>query len=201
LFKEVSFKVQSGSKLALLGANASGKTTLVDLLYGIKEAVSGVVLIDGSDYRDISKENIREQVALVRGLEILPDTILENVRIGRKDITLEQVREALSKIGLLDEVMALPEGLQTILSVEGRPFSIAQVHRLVLARAIVAQPRLLLVDETLDDLDEESRETALKVLFSKDAPWTLVIATHDTALAKRCEQVVSLGDLTHRRSA
>lgn len=201
LFKEVSFKVDSGSKVALLGSNASGKTTLVDLIFGIKNQKGGVILLDGSDYRDLSRESVRDQVSLVRGLEVLSDSVLENVRMGRNELSIDQVREVLSKIGLLDEIMALPQGIHTVLSGEGRPLSFGQLQRLVLARAIVTGPRLLLVDETLDDLDEKSRELALEILLGKKAPWTLLLATHDIDLAKRCETILSLEAFTQRRSA
>lgn len=201
IFKQVSFKIEPGSRVALLGSNSSGKTTLVDLLFGIRDAKSGAVLIDGSDYRDISKESLRDQIALVRGLEVLSDSILENIRMGRSDITLESARAALAQLGLLDEITQLPRGIHTMLSGEGRPLSVGQVHRIVLARAIVTKPRLVLVDETLDDLDEKSREIALKLLLDPKAPWTLVLATHDMNLAKRCEVIISLDSLTQRRSA
>ena len=200
LFKEISFQVESGARIALLGSNSSGKTTLVDLLFGIRSADSGSILLDGSDYRDLSRESVRNQVSLVRGLEVLPDSILENIRMGRADISIDEVRKALSDLDLLDEISAFSEGVHTVLSGEGRPLSVAQVHRMILARAIVSKPRLVLVDETLDDLDEKSREAALKVLMDKKAPWTLIIATHDVNLAKRCEKTVSLDSLTQRRS-
>jgi len=201
IFKQVSFKIEPGSRVALLGSNSSGKTTLVDLLFGIRDAKSGAVLIDGNDYRDVSKESLRDQIALVRGLEVLSDTILDNIRMGRSEVTLESARAALTQLGLLDEITELPRGIHTQLSGEGRPLSVGQVHRIVLARAIVTKPRLVLVDETLDDLDGKSREIALKLLLDPKAPWTLVLATHDMNLAKRCEVIISLDSLTQRRSA
>jgi len=201
LFSELNFKIHSGSKVALLGANSSGKTTLVDLLYGIKKAATGAILVDGYDFRDLSLESIRDQVGFVRGLEILPDTIFENVRAGRENVGLEEVRQVLSDLGLLPEIEALPEGLQTQLSGDGRPLSIAQVHRLILARAIASRPRLLMVDETLDDLDEKTRERALSVLLQKNSPWTLLITTHDMDLAAKCDVTISLDSLKQRRSA
>ncbi|NBX75591.1 MAG: ABC transporter ATP-binding protein [Proteobacteria bacterium] len=201
LFHELNFKISSGSKVALLGANSSGKTTLVDLLYGIRKATNGALLIDGYDFRDLSIESVRDQVALVRGLEILPDSIFENVRAGRESVGLDEVRQVLSDLGLLQEIESLPEGLQTQLTGDGRPLSIAQAHRLGLARAIVARPRLLLVDETLDDLDEKTRERALSVILQKSSPWTLLITTHDTDLATKCDAVIALDSLKERRSA
>jgi len=201
IFGDFSFEAKPGARLALLGSNASGKTTLVDLLFGIKSAQRGVILIDGRDYRDISFDSLREQVALVRGLEMLPDSLFENVRMGREHITLDRVREVLDQLDLLDEVSELPQGMQTEIGAEGRPLSIAQAHRLVLARAICDNPRLLIVDETLDDLDDETREKALQVLLDKKAPWTLILATHDVALANRCDETLALNSLKDRRRA
>lgn len=191
LFEGLSFKINPGERLALLGSNSSGKSTLVDLLYGIKNTKRGAILIDGIDLRDLSKESLREQIALVRGAEVLPDTVLENVKMGR-DLKNDEVRETLKALGLLDEISKLPEGIQTVLAGDGRPFSMAQVYRLILARAIAGRPRFLLLDETLDDLDDSSRETALNLILNKAAPWTLVLATHDKSLASRCETVIEL---------
>lgn len=201
IFQGLSFKISAGSKVAILGSNSSGKSTLVDLLYGIKSTTGGAVLLDGRDYRDLTPESIRDCVALVRGFEILPDTILENVRLGRDSIDLDQIRNSLARVGLLDDITSLPKGIHTQLAGDGRPFSIAQANRIALARAIVGKPNLLLIDETLDELDDESREVALQVLLDKKAPWTLIIATHDSDIAKRCEKVISIDDNNQRRSA
>lgn len=201
LFHEMNIQIPAGSKVAILGSNSSGKTTFVDLLFGIKRAQNGAILIDGFDYRDLSLESIRDQVSLVRGIEILPDTILENVRAGREHISLENVQAVLAQLGLLEEIGDLKDGLQTQLNGDGGPLSIAQVHRLSLARAIVSSPRLLVVDETLDDLDEKSREKAMSLLLKKDTPWTLVLTTHDASLAQKCDSIISLDSLRQRRSA
>ncbi len=201
VFDNLDFAAAPGSRIALLGSNASGKTTLVDLLFGIKEPQSGTVIIDGVDYRDLSPELLREHVCLVRGLEFLPDSIIENVRMGREDLSLDQVREALRRVGLLEDIVGLSNGLQTKLGGDGAPLSVAQGHALVLARAIIGSPRLLLVDETLDELDDDARDAALKVLLDPDAPWTLVLSTNSESLARRLHKILSLDALRERRSA
>jgi ABC-type bacteriocin/lantibiotic exporter with double-glycine peptidase domain len=201
VFEDLDFIAEPGSRIALLGSNASGKTTLVDLIYGIKSPQRGTLLIDGVDYRDLSPELLRSQVALVRGVEFLPDTIIKNIRVGRNYISLEKIRESLSRVGLLDELLRFPLGIHTKLGEEGAPLSVAQAHALVLARAIVGEPRLLLIDETLDDLDEKSRDAALQVLLDPKAPWTLLLSTHSESLARRFREILSIDAARERRSA
>lgn len=200
LFTRVSARIQPGSRVALLGSNASGKSTLLDLVYGIKTPSAGTIAIDGCDYRDLSCESLRNHMALIRSIEILPDTIAENVRLGREHLTTEDIRKALLAVGLMDQVTALPDGLQTVLRGDGAPLSVAQGQALMIARAIVGAPRLLLVDEVLDELDEGLRERTVSILLDPKAPWTLVLATHDPELAALCEVIVSMDALNERRA-
>ncbi len=201
ILDDVDLKIEAGNRVAILGSNASGKSTLVDLIYGIKEPSRGTLLLDGRDYRDISPENLRDQISLIRGLELLSDSIFENVRAGRQNLNTDDVTRALDQAGILEEVQALDEGMRTQLGSDGGPLSATQAHALVLARAIVGKPRLLLLDESLDELDDLSREAALRVLMDDRAPWTLILSTHDTELAKRFERTISIEQLKGRRSA
>jgi putative ABC transport system ATP-binding protein len=200
-FDRFSFELAAGRHLALLGGKASGKTTLIDLLYGNKTAKSGTILIDSRDYRDLSPETLREQVALIRGLDFVPDTVFENVRMGRLHLTADDVRDALTRVGLLEDILNFPDGLQTVIGGDGSPLSVSQSHALVLARTIIGQPRLLLIDEALDGLDDESRSRALRVVLDPKASWTLILATHNSEIAKQCELTVSLDALKQKKAA
>lgn len=93
-------------------------------------------------------------------------------------------------MGLLDDVLALPEGLDSQLLLGGRPLTSLQRTRLVLARAIVARPRLLLVDKTLDTLDPAALDKLCTLLFDRNQPWTLLVATHDPEVIRRCNQLI-----------
>ena len=116
---------------------------------------------------------------MVKGLEVIEDTILENVRVGRAWLSLAEVRAALEAVGLLDEVSELPDGLHTRLIEQRRPrCRSARPGGVMLARAIVGRPRLLVVDEGLDGLDLDARRRVLETLFDRSAPWTLLIVTH-----------------------
>lgn len=186
--------VGAGERVAVVGPSGSGKTTLVDLLFGLREPTRGTIELDGLNLRDLRLESLREQVAMVKGLDLVEDSILENVRVGRAWLSLAEVRAALEAVGLLDEVSELHDGMQTRLMGNGAPLSLGQARRVMLARAIAGRPRLLLIDEGLDALDLDARRRVLETLFDRSAPWTLLLVTHAGDVADRCDRVVALTD-------
>lgn len=194
LFEGLDLRIAAGERLAVEGAMGSGKSAMLDLLCGLRQPWSGCIVIDGIDYREIRLESLRAQVALVREPEIFTATIRENVRVGRHPFSDHDVREALDAVGLLEEIRSLPEGLETRLSPSGRPLSQVQASRLALARALLARPRLLLVDRALDDLDPTARERICEVLFAPDAPWTLVVVSERDDVLARCNERRTLGE-------
>lgn len=205
-FREVSFRhagsgfqlptlsrdIAPGRRVALQGPNGSGKSTLVDLLFGLKTATQGALLLDGVDYRELGPEEIRRHVAVVRGVDIVSGSVLDNVIFGRSDVTPAIAKEALRRVGLLDYLHQLPDGIGTFLGEEGAPLSVTFAQKLVLARAIAGNPRLLVVDESLDLLDQQSREDVFAVLLDRAAPWTLLLCTQDPEVARRCDEVLLL---------
>ena len=112
--------------------------------------------------------------------------------MGRLNIGMDAVRAALETVGLLEVVLKFSEGLDTPLKPGGRSLSSSQRTRLVLARAIVGKPRLLLLDECLDGLEARSLEELEKFLFGREHPWTLVLATRDAEIVQRCDKVLHL---------
>lgn len=200
-FEPISREVAAGRSVAILGPNGSGKSTLVDLLYGLKRPSSGMVTIDGVDYRELGPEEIRRHIALVRGIEIISGSVLDNVVFGRSWITPAQAKDALKRVGLLAEILRLPDGIHTVLEGSGAPLSIAYAQGLMIARAIAGAPRLLLIDECLDALDDVSSRATLDTLLDKKAAWTVVLCTHDIEIARRFEEVIVLDPQAHGRVA
>jgi putative ABC transport system ATP-binding protein len=183
---------ESGARVALMGRNGAGKTTLLELLFGLRDPTKGHILIDGVDLRDLQLEDYRWHSALVKGIEIFSGNVVENVRMGRSSISTEEVRHALRAVCLLDDILELPDGLQTNLGTGGNPLSLGQAERLMLARAIVAKPSLLILDESLDDMDQSMRQLLVPALFDKQAPWTLIVVTHSEEISKLCTRVIHL---------
>lgn len=200
ILQDLSFHFRPGARIAVVGAAGYGASTLLDVLYGLRRPQTGVVEVDGVDLRQWPPALLRQRVSLVRGDEIVEGTVAENVRLARTDVSLADVREALDRVGLTSAVLELPDGLETRLSFGGRPLSSSQRTRLVLARAIAAQPRLLLLDETLEGVDLETVGELERFLFDRENPWTLVLVTRDPDLIARCDEVVHLGECHPSRS-
>ncbi len=192
-----SYDLAAGQSLGLMGHNGCGKSTLADLLYGLREPESGVITLDGVDLRDLPLSELRKHVSLVREIEIFPGTLLDNVRLGQ-DLSHDQVRELLNRVGLLDEIQLLPQGLNTELHPSGRPLSRVQASRLMIARAIAGHPRMLILDDALDQIDRvQEREEVCRILFDPAASWTLICVTERPDLLARCKRlaVLECGDL------
>lgn len=184
--------VAAGARLGITGSHGAGKSTLADALFGLRRLTRGVLLIDGVDTRDIALDEWRAAVCLVRHVELFPGTVAQNIRLG-SDVSDERITEVLRVVGLLEELRALPEGLDTVLQPHGRPLSHRQACRLMLARAMVQQPRLLIVDGLLDQLEaSDERDRLRDALFADAAPWTLVCITEQPDLLARCSRVIRL---------
>jgi len=188
-------EIAPGERLGLSGPNGSGKSTLGDVLFGLRTPSGGVVQIDGTDLRSLPLDHLRQHVALVRGVELFVGTIVDNVRLGREHLSLEDVTAALKVVGLLDELLELPDGVHTELQPHGRPLSYRQASRLMIARAIVGRPRLLILDGSLDQIDRtQEREQLVSLLFAANAPWTLICITERPDLLAHCSRVMVLRD-------
>lgn len=148
---------------------------MIDLLLGLREPREGSILFDGADYRDVSVGALRDAVVGIRGDEVFSGTPIENITLGRALLSPGDTREALRAVGLFDELIALPEGLKTQLQPEGLPLSSSQTARLAIARAIAGQPRLLIVDDLSERIeDREMHARVMERLHDPDAPWTLI---------------------------
>jgi len=194
LLDALNLEIRPGTRLGIVSPGGLGGSALLDLMAGLREATSGRVLINGTDLRLWQLGELRRQVFLVRGQEIVEGSILDNIRLGSPDLDIESVNRALEGVGLLGAIQQLPEGLETQLSPGGHPLSGSQRSRLILARAIIRKPRLLLVDEALDGLETGTLERLEAALFDDQDPRTLVLVTRDPDLIQRCDQVLHLGD-------
>lgn len=192
LFASRTFIIQPGSRAAIVGPHGAGASSLLDIFFGLRSPTSGHICVDGLDLRSWYLEALRDHVQLLRRDEIVDASVVENLRLGRVDIGMDEIREALERVGLLDTLLARPEGLNLRLKIGGAPLSGNQRTRLLFARALVQKPRLLLIDELFDSLDPVSFAPLSAAILDKSLPWTVVLTTRDHDVTKLCDQVIEL---------
>ncbi len=190
---DLDLNVQRGERLAILGSAGSGKSTLAELILGLREPTAGRIEFNGLDLRDIRLQALRERVALVSTIEMIADSVLENVRLGREWVSYDAVLTLLGRLGLEQELaIDLPDRLQTEVGPSGSPLSTGQARRVMLARALVGKPNLLILDALLDDLDQSSADRIWQTLTATDATWTLLVLTRQPSVAARCDRIIQL---------
>ncbi len=193
ILRGVNLSVGAGEALAVMGPSGAGKTTLLMLLAGLERASSGSVRVAGRDLSSMDEDALavfrRENVGIVfQGFHLVPVmTALENAALslefaGRAD-AFERAEEALVAVGLGDRLGHFPAEL-----------SGGEQQRVALARALAPRPRLILADEPTGNLDGETGERVMELLFSLSRGTTLVLVTHDAGLAGRCGRVARLRD-------
>jgi putative ABC transport system ATP-binding protein len=192
ILDDVSFTVPAGGRAALTGSQGSGCSTLLDLLLALRFPSSGHIAINGLDVRSWYLEQLRKHVMLVRSQDIVNGSIAENIRLGRPEVSLDTVQRVLKLVGLADDLLTFPAGIHTQLLTGGLTLSSRQRTRLLLARALALQPKLLLLDDIFDGMDTHSMIELTDVIMSPDLPWTVIISTRDPLLASKCGLQISL---------
>jgi ABC-type bacteriocin/lantibiotic exporter with double-glycine peptidase domain len=189
---EISLEAPAGSRIALLGPPGSGKTRLLETLSLLRSPEGSRVFFDGIGSTTLNRSAARELIAHAGRGEVFSGSILENLRAGNDKIGVEEIRQALQDAGLEERVASLPQGLSTPLSSTGWPLSASELVLLGIARAILAKPRLLLLDGTLDLLDPELHPALITRLSAPDAPWTLIVGTTRRDVAERIGTIVTI---------
>ncbi len=195
IIRGVSFALQPGETLMLIGPSAAGKTTLARLLMGIWPAASGKVRLDGADIHAWNKDELGPHLGyLPQTVELFDGTLAENIaRFG--DIDRERVRAAIEQVGLGPMVDALPDGLDARIGDEGAILSGGQRQRVGLARAIYGDPKLVLLDEPNSSLDEAGEQALMNTLLAlKARKCTTIVITHRTSVLPAADKILLLRD-------
>jgi ATP-binding cassette subfamily B protein len=201
--RHVSVTVEPGETLALVGATGSGKSVLAGLLPRLYDVTEGAIRIDGTDIRELSLDALRTTVATAfEDPTLFSMSVAENLRLGRPDASDDELRSAV-EIAAAQFVYDLPYGLQTRIGEQGMSLSGGQRQRLSLARAILAAPRVLVLDDTLSALDVHTEATVTEALSRVLAGVTAVVVAHRASTVLLADKVALLdtvdgaGTITH----
>jgi ATP-binding cassette subfamily B protein len=193
VLKDVSFDIPGGSVVALVGPTGAGKSTLVNLIARFYDPQKGRVLIDGVDARDVTVGSIRTQVSFVfQETYLFSDTVEANIAYGRPGITGGEVEAAARLAQAHDFIEALPQGYQTILAERGSSLSGGQRQRLAIARAILSDPRILVLDDATASVDPETEDLIRRGMNVVMSDRTTFLIAHRISTVKRADIVIVL---------
>ena len=193
VLKEISFECDPGQTIALVGSSGAGKSTISSLLLNFYDVDGGSIKFDGNEIRDISKESLREQIAVVPQEVILfGGTVKENILYGNVDATDEEVIEAAKKANAYDFIMSFPEGLDTFVGDRGIQLSGGQKQRIAIARAVLKNPKILILDEATSALDSESEHLVQEALEKLMVGRTSFVIAHRLSTIKHADNILVL---------
>jgi ATP-binding cassette subfamily B protein len=193
--QEVSFTVKKGETLAILGKTGSGKSTILSLISRLYDIDNGSILVDGKSIKNINLYDLRNSIGIVpQDAFLFSDSIKNNIKFGKENATDEEVIEASKKAVVHDNIMGFTNQYETILGERGITLSGGQKQRVSIARAIIKNPKILLLDDCLSAVDTETEEAILNNLlqFCKDK--TTIIVSHRVSSAKNADKIIILED-------
>jgi subfamily B ATP-binding cassette protein MsbA len=191
VLRELQLSVRGGETLALVGSNGAGKTTLINQLLRFLTPDMGRVMIDGQDVQAVDIKTLRRQIGVVTQETILfSGTILENIRYGEPGASEEQVVEAARTANAFDFIMALPKGFGTDVGERGQRLSGGQLQRIALARAVLSNPPILVLDEATSAVDAESEGLIQEALARLTQGRTTFVIAHRMSTVRRADRIV-----------
>ena len=193
VLKDISFEIEKGSVVALVGSSGAGKSTLADLIPRFYDVDKGGITIDGHDIRDLSLNSLRRLMGIVTQETILfNDTVRANIAYGQIDINDEQVIPAAKAANALEFINELSEGFDTVIGEKGVKLSGGQRQRLAIARAIMKNPPILILDEATSALDTESERLVHKALETLMVDRTVLVIAHRLSTVTNADKIILL---------
>jgi len=195
VLKDINFLAEPGKTMALVGPTGAGKTTIINLLTRFYDIDSGKILIDGHEIRDVRQEDLRRKLGIVlQDTYLFSDTVMENIRYGRLDASDEEVIEAAKLANANGFIKRLPEGYHTELSERGSNLSEGQRQLLAIARAILADPAILILDEATSSVDTRTEVEIQKALLKLMEGRTSFVIAHRLSTIRNADQILVIND-------
>jgi ABC-type multidrug transport system fused ATPase/permease subunit len=193
ILRDINLRIEAGKMTAIVGASGSGKSTLVDLIPRFFDPVRGYIEWDGTDTKRFTIQSLRDRVGTVsQSTFIFNDTVTANIRYGKLDATMDEVREAARQANALDFIQDMPEGFDTILGDRGLRLSGGQRQRIAIARALLRDPEVLILDEATSALDTVSEKLVQESLERLMDGRTVIAIAHRLSTIENADRVAVL---------
>ncbi|MGJ8685369.1 MAG: ABC transporter ATP-binding protein [Nonlabens sp.] len=193
--KDVSFSIEAGKTLAILGKTGSGKSTVLELIGRLYDVENGVITVDGTPIRELNLDSLRQAIGYVpQDAFLFSDTIGNNIAFGKKDASKEEIITAAKNAVVHKNIIDFTKDYDTILGERGITLSGGQKQRVSIARAIIKKPQILLFDDCLSAVDTETEEKILNNLKKITKNTTTVIVSHRVSSAKNADQIIVLDE-------
>ena len=187
----VSLEIKPGERVCIAGSQSSGKSTLLQLIAGIYADFEGSIAYNGFPLKSLDLCSLRGNIGdYIHQSNIFTGTILENITLGNPDTPLEAIVDLAEELGIASYIRNLPNGYNTILLPEGRNIPHTIRTKLILLRAVVTRPKLLLAEDFFKSLESKDRDFIANFIARRDAPWTLVAVSSDPVLAAQCDRLL-----------
>ena len=195
ILKDISFMMKKGTVTALVGASGAGKSTVADLIPRFYDVASGAIEIDGTDIRDLNIKSMRKMMGIVSQETILfNDSIGANIKYGLQSVTDDQLYEAAKNANAYDFIIDQPNGFNTIIGEKGVRLSGGQRQRIAIARAILKNPSILILDEASSSLDTESEFLVQKAIDNLMEDRTVLVIAHRLTTVENADTIVVMKD-------
>ncbi len=195
VLQNLNLTIKPGEKVCIAGTEGSGKSTLLRLLTGAYHNYQGQMLFDDYPLGDYNLQQLRRQMGLYLGTaDLFSGTLLENLTMGQPGITVEEILHVSAQVGLLPFIQSMPQGLDTPVDSVGKKLPRNTVNKILIVRALLHKPRLLLLEDCWGSLELEEQTTIVDYLTRKHNSYTLVAVTNDEAFARSCDRVILLHD-------
>jgi subfamily B ATP-binding cassette protein MsbA len=193
VLRGIDLKINIGQSLAIVGQSGVGKTTLVDLLLRFYDPQTGRILIDGQDIREFNLKSLRENIGLVsQEIILFNDTVKANIAYGKLNSSFDMLVDAATKAHAHDFIMKLPQGYDTLIGERGMSLSGGERQRIAIARALLKDPPILILDEATSHLDTASERIVQQALESLMQGRTVFIVAHRLSTVQNADYIIVL---------
>lgn len=193
VLSNINLSIKRGEKICITGMNESGKSTLLSLISALYDSQEGSILYNGIPYSNMSLEDFRSHIGdNLSQQSLFSGTLAENISVGRAGINVQDMLSALNSVGLNDFLKDLPEGLNTTIQPEGQGLSKSAVQKILLARTVVGNPKLIVIDEALQGINFEDRQKISHMLTESAHDWTLIAVTNDPLMLATCDRIITM---------